>query len=438
MKWPRPVIASGLLAVLAALAQGQKFEDLQRQNARDMLHNIAEDIKKHYYDPAFHGIDFDARVHEADEKIKTSTSLNQAFSMIGWALDGLKDSHTYFIPPVRPFRVDYGWRMQMVGDHCYVTAVRPKSDAEAKGLKAGDELLALSGFPPNRSNFHKLQYIFNVLAPRSPMPLAVRGADGQQRQLSVDAKERQFKKVLDLTSRTGGMDIWDLIRNRETAERLNRTTCVETGDDIGVCKMPEFDLNDDQVHDFFSRVHKYKGIVLDLRHNPGGSVDTLAHMIGGFFDHDVKIGDRTGRNTMKPQVAKAGHDQFTGNLVVLVDSQSSSAAELFARVIQLEKRGKVLGDRSSGLVMEGRFYDHKLGVDTVSYYGTLITDADIVMTDGKSLESHGVIPDELLVPTQTDLSQGEDPVLAHAVESLGGKLTAEKAGKIFPYEWPND
>ena len=438
MKWRRPVIALGLLVVFTGVAQGQKLESNQRDNARDMLHNIADDIKKHYYDPTFHGIDFDARVREADEKIKASTSLNQAFSIIGWTLDGLKDSHTYFIPPIRPVRVQYGWRMQMVGDHCYVTAVRPKSDAEAKGLKVGDELLALNGVPPNRSNFTTLEYIFNVLAPRSPMPLIVRGIDGQQRQLSVDARVRQLKKVVDLTGGGGGMDIWNMIRDMENEEQLTRTICHDVGDDLGLCRMPEFDMEEEQVRNFFSHVHKYKGLVLDLRDNPGGDVDTLSHMIGGFFDHDVKIGDRTGRKTMKPQVARAGHDHFSGDLVVLVDSESASAAELFARVIQLEKRGKVLGDRSSGLVMEGRFYDHQLGVETVAYYGALVTDADIIMTDGKSLEGHGVIPDELLVPTQTNLNKGEDPVLAHAAELLGGKLTPEKAGKLFPYQWPKD
>ena len=160
--------------------------------------------------------------------------------------------------------------------------------------------------------------------------------------------------------------------------------------------------------------------------------------MGGMFDKEVKIADRVGRKESKPEVAKSRGHNFAGKLVVLVDSRSASASELFARLMQIEKRGVVMGDHSSGSVMEAKSYDYDLGVDTKIFFGAEITEADLIMTDGKSLEHVGVTPDELVLPTPADMAAGRDPVLARAAAMLGAKLTPEQAGKLFPYEWPTD
>jgi C-terminal processing protease CtpA/Prc len=159
-------------------------------------------------------------------------------------------------------------------------------------------------------------------------------------------------------------------------------------------------------------------------------------MLGNVFEEDVKIADRKGRKELKPQVAKGrGKNAFTGKIVVLVDSGSASAAEIFARVMQLEKRGTVVGDRSSGSVMESRRYAESQGADTKVFYGFSITDADLIMKDGKSLEHSGLVPDEIVLPTASDLAEGKDPALVRAAELAGLKLEPTQAGKLFPYEW---
>ena len=170
---------------------------------------------------------------------------------------------------------------------------------------------------------------------------------------------------------------------------------------------------------------------------PEASQPCLRSFWGGFFDHELKIADRVGRKPMKPMMARPEKEPFAGKLIVLVDSNSASAAEIFARVVQLEKRGTVVGDHTPGLATGARIYPHRLGAGTYVYFAVEITEMNLVMPDGQNLEVRGVAPDELLLPTSADLGRDEDPVLAHAAELAGVKMTPAEAAKLFPYEWPH-
>ncbi len=419
-----------------ASARAQQLSPLDRERDQQILHAVGDDVLKHYYDPKFHGVDFKAELTAARQRIEKATSNNIALSSIAAALDSLDDSHTFFLPPRHPVRHEYGWEYRMFGDHCFVTQVRPKSDADAKGLKPGDEILVVNGIAPGRDNVWKLQYLFGVLRPQPSLHVDLRDPSGNKRTVDVAARIRETKLVTDWTGAGGAVDIFDIIRDEESEEHLMRARYAELGDALLVLKVPEFDFSVLAVREMMDRARKHKALIVDLRGNPGGSVDTLGYFAGDVFEKDVKIADRVGRKENKPQIAKGSSHPFTGKLVVLVDSESASAAELFARLMQIEKRGIVLGDRSSGSVMESRYYSEQTGSGTVIFFGVSVTDADLIMTDGKSLEHVGVTPDELILPTAADLASGRDPVLARAAELLGVKMSPEDAGKLFPYEWP--
>lgn len=417
-------------------ARSQAFDSIERDRAHAMLNTLKDDIKKNYYDAAYRGMDVDARFKLADEKLKQATSLGQAFGIIAQTLLDLDDSHTFFIPPPRPVTVEYGWRMQMVGDKCFVTAVKPGSDAEKKGLKVGDQVLGINKFQPTRKDYWKIEYYYYALAPQPGMSLVVQSPEGQPREIAIAASVKQGKRVLDFTGGDSGTDINEYIRESEAADKLERHRFEQLGGVI-IWKMPGFNFAPEQAETIMSdRIKGHSTLILDLRGNQGGYVVTLERLAGYFFDHDIKIADLKGRKEMKPIQAKAhGKGSFDGKLIVLVDSKSASAAEIFARLVQLEKRGVVIGDRTSGAVMQARGVSHESGTTTLVYFGASITNADVIMSDGKSVEHVGVIPDELMLPTNADLAAQRDPVLARAAELAGIKLDPAKAGAFFPVEW---
>lgn len=426
-----------MFSMLAGISTAQQpISAFERGRAIDILQTVSNDVKKHYYDPKFHGVDFDAKVAEAKQQIEKSTSFNMAMSHIAALLDTLNDSHTFFLPPQHAYRHSYGLQYQIVGNRCFVTQVRPGSDAEKKLVKPGDEILGINGFQVTRDDLWKLQYIFTALRPQPSLRLALQDPTGAQRQVEIAAKIHEMKRVTDLTGADGASDIWDLIRQSETDEHLMRARQVEYGDQVTVLKVPEFSFSALEVASMMGKARKHQNLVLDLRGNPGGAVETLKYLVGGVFEKEIKIADRVGRKDSKPEIAKPLHNPYLGKLVVLVDARSASCAEVFARIVQLEKRGVVMGDKTAGAVMEARHYDEQAGADTVVFYGASITEWDLVMSDGKSLEHAGVMPDELLLPSATALANGRDPVLAHAVQSLGVTISSEEAGKAFPYEWP--
>lgn len=410
----------------------QSLSAQERDRALIMLRSARDDIKKNYYDPNFRGMDLEARSKLAEEKIKQAKSNAEVFGIIAQMLLEFNDSHTVFLPPQRSTRVEYGWEMQTFGDNTYVIAVKPKTDAEAKGVKPGDKVLKIDGIAPNRSNLWIYHYLYNALAPRPIVRMELQSPGEQPRLVEVTAKLRERKKVFDLTDT---IDLNVFRRELEDEARMIEHKLIELGD-VGIWRMPAFDLSEDDVDNGVNKAKKFKTLILDLRRNGGGDEKTMLRLIGNLFDRDITVGNIKRRKEEKPLVAKTrGDGGFKNNLIVLIDSESASAAEVVARVVQLEKRGTVLGDRTSGKVMRSRLYPHQMGIDTVVFYGVSVTDADVIMSDGKSLEGVGVTPDEMLLPTSEDLRAQKDSVLSRAVAAAGTTLDAAEAGKFFPFKW---
>lgn len=417
---------------LIPTTRAQKVESKDRDRGQTMLMRIKDELKKNYYDPNFRGMDLDARFATASAKIKEAASVGQILGIIAQVLIELDDSHTFFLPPQHQTRVDYGWTMQMIGDRCFVNSVDKGSDAEAKGVKMGDEVIEAGGYKLSRDNLWKFLYLYNVLRPQPFIRATLRTPGAEPRQLELIAKQTTAKKIIDLTN----YNEWqDLVRENERRAERDQDRFKSFGDQLLIWKMNNFDLEDYQVDDTIGRAKKYKALLIDLRGNGGGWVTTMTRLVANLVDHDVKIADSKMRKETKPLLAKSRSNKvFTGKLTLLVDSDSASASEILARTMQLEKRGVVIGDQSAGAVMTSRRFGYEYGLDVVIFYGASITVADMIMPDGNSLEHHGVVPDELRLPTPEDLAAGKDTVMSYAASLHGVTLDPLEAGKLFDFQ----
>lgn len=190
------VLALAAAFVIAACAcASAQVGSQDRDHARTMLDALKSDLKKNYYDPELRGIDLEARFKAAEERLKAAQTRDQLVITVAQVMLDMDDSHTFFVPPSRAARVEYGWKMRALGDDCFVTAVKPKSDAEAKGLKVGDRLLAVDGFKPMRDNLWKVYYRYYSLMPsrasKSRVPATPSRANWKWRRRSITARSSQ-------------------------------------------------------------------------------------------------------------------------------------------------------------------------------------------------------------------------------------------------------
>lgn len=289
-----------------------------------------------------------------------------------------------------------------------VREVRLGSDAAEKGIRPGDRVLAIDG-----------QEVKDLTFPE--VLQAMSGMNGTVARLTVQ-------------SARGGAPKQMMVNRFLVPEEDLRWVRLQGGETVYM-HIPVFKAGVAQQVRKVLGGASYKGVVLDLRHNPGGLLPEGIGLLDTFLREGPMAGVRSGPG--RPQddfVARKDTFDTTIPLVVLIDGGSASASELVAKVLKERGRATVIGTTSAGKGSVQRQIPTPDG-------GLLkVTAGAYVGPTGTRLDEGGVKPHRFLAPSvrRTALegaNPGDDSWVLSALDAL--HLSDERNAMLVPGAGPH-
>ena len=295
----------------------------------------------------------------------------------------------------------FGVGIEISVENGQVTIVAPIEDtpADRAGLKSGDMILAVDGRPTQEMTSNETVS-------------AIRGPKGTTVELLVLDKNSATPRTVSIVRDAIPMTS---VKVRELEDGyywvritrfIGRTTQELTEEMRKVAKEGEI-----------------KGLILDMRNNPGGLLDESVHVADVFLS-DGEIVSMKGRNDKSTRAysASAQAGDIAAPMVVLINSGSASASEIVAGALKDHNRALLLGERTFG----------KASVQDVipmpDGSGIKLTVARYYTPSGKSIQAEGIVPD-IEVPFEPSVEKDSDlPNWQIREQSLAHHLEGENEG----------
>ena len=312
---------------------------------------------------------------------------------------GLDDPYSIFLEPelAEKFLEDMSGSFEGVGMEIGIkdgrlTVIAPLPDTPAfrAGLRSGDKIFVIDEKDTSGMGLDEAVHL-------------IRGVKGTTVVLTIwhegETKTKEVEVVRDV------IDIktvsWELKENK-----------------IAYLKISHF--SDDTWKDFKNITQVIvranpKGLIVDLRNNPGGYLDTAVNMAGYWIDKEVAVISKNAKGDEKEYRAQAGADFKHISTIILVNQGSASASEILAGALQDYNQATILGEQTfgKGSVQELETLSDKSALKlTVAYWYTPL---------GRSINEEGIIPDIEVEQTEEDYLQERDPQLDRALLILGGE-----------------
>ena len=306
--------------------------------------------------------------------------------LIQAAIDGMLtslDPHSGYLDPEDfddmrdQTRGEYGGLgIEVTSEDGVVKVIAPMDGTPAAkaGIKAGDYITAVNG-----------ESVLGLTVTEAVKQM--RGRPGESVQLTI-AREKS--------------DPFDVKLVREIIKPRNVTARLEG--DNAVIRIASFnEKTTDETEAAFAEMKaknpNLKGVILDLRRNPGGLLDQAVGVSDLFLEGGEIVSQR-GRDARDVERYNARPGDITGGLpvVVLIDSGSASAAEIVAGALQDRKRAEVVGLTSFGKGSVQTVIPLRGGID-----GALkLTTARYYTPSGRSIQKTGITPDLEVAATREE------------------------------------
>jgi carboxyl-terminal processing protease len=164
------------------------------------------------------------------------------------------------------------------------------------------------------------------------------------------------------------------------------------------------------------------GIVLDMRNNPGGYLDTAVDVAGEWLEHELVVEERFGDGTEKGHQSDGSAKFADMPTVVLVNGGSASASEIVAGALQDWGAATVVGEQTYG---KGSVQDYEEFEDGSALK---LTVALWYTPKGRSIDKDGIKPDIEVKSSPDDFDNDLDPQMDKAIELLTAGDEGQEAG----------
>lgn len=376
-----------------ALLQPSLMPLSERQQLFDEVWHM---VNEHYLYPDFHGLDWAAVREEFAPKVARARSNDDFYVLLTEMVGRLGDQHSRFLAPGDAVaedaqstgvetRVGIGVIMMVSAEGTVIQQVFAGSPAERAGLRPRDRIVAVNG-----------------------TRCVVDGCD------SLDGPEGSHVR---LTVEAPGEEARDVVVTREYIDIRVVPVVRRLEGNIGYMSIPSLWISDmdEQVSGALTDLVVEKplnGLILDLRGNPGGwrnvLMSVMSHFVqgevGAFFDrhHDATLFVKQG----------SGPDLRDLPLVVFIDQETSSYAEVLAAVLQAEAGAYVVGVPSPGNTETIYAYELNGGARL------WLAQEGFRLRNGKNLEGEGVQPDVVIDVDWSSYSEENDPYILEALRLL--------------------